>query len=242
MRLILGIGLMVAWASPSAAADWEKLYAEEGITVWQRSVPESSFVAFRGKGVVDASMKRVLAMLADQDRKTEWLHNCVENRLVRAQPGHRMTIYNRTGSKFPLVADRDVVMKSEVSWSVKDRRVVVVARSTTDPRAPLVDGVVRMNSLDVRWELVGLDKDRTEVVYQVQADPGGLLPAWVVNMVSKKMPFKTLVNLREQVKKSGYDNAMAVVEMSFDWSSVGLSAGEASAPASSSSDKSKGKP
>ena len=44
----------------------------------------------------------------------------------------------------------------------------------------------------------------TRIEYQVQADGGGLLPAWVANTVSKVAPFKTLRALREQVKRTSY--------------------------------------
>ena len=41
-----------------------------------------------------------------------------------------------------------------------------------------------------------------EIEYQIDADPGGLIPAWLAKMASRDIPLKTLVNLRNRVKKT----------------------------------------
>jgi len=38
--------------------------------------------------------------------------------------------------------------------------------------------------------------------HQVDADPGGLLPDWLVKLTSRKLPIETLVGLRRQVAKT----------------------------------------
>ena len=45
-------------------------------------------------------------------------------------------------------------------------------------------------------------KGKTKIEYQIDADPGGLLPAWLAKMASRDIPLKTLVNLRNRVKKT----------------------------------------
>ncbi len=206
-------------AGPPGAAGWTEIGEEEGIRLWRREVPGSAFVAFRGEGEVGASLKKVLAVLHDQERKQEWMHRCAENRLVEARKIGEVTIYNRTGSNVPLVADRDVVVSTRLSWSVEDRRVHIEAHSVDHPGAPPRDGVVRMPKLSLSWDLVALSADRTRVTYEVQADPGGLLPAWVVNMASKMIPYHTISGLRRQTK-APYPKAEAVIEMAFDWDAV----------------------
>lgn len=210
--------LALAVTAPTPAFAWEQISKEEGITVWQRKVEGTSLVEFRGRGVVNGSFKKILAVLHDPTRKTEWMDSCVANRRVRALgPGHAI-FYNRTGSSFPLVADRDVVLESMVAIWRDKKQVKVDVYATEDPDVPPVSGVVRMPSLRASWVLIAQSPTQTEVTYQVQADPGGSLPAWVVNLVAKKIPFKTIANLRKQVKKDGYEEDLAYVERSFDWS------------------------
>jgi hypothetical protein len=200
--------------------DWTEIEDDDGIRVWKREVPGSSFVEFRGAGEVKANLRNILAVLHDQERKTEWLNRCVENRLVRARGIGDNTIYNRTGSGFPLVDDRDIVVRSSLEILREKRQVRIDVKNVEDPLAPPVDGVVRMPKLVLAWTLEYRGKDATHVTYQVQADPGGMLPAWVVNLVSKEIPFNTITNLREQVKKSGYEKNLMIVEAAYDWSGI----------------------
>lgn len=197
---------------------WEQISEDDGIKVWQRTIPGQSLVEFRGRGVINTSFLKVLAVLADHTRKTEWMDSCAKAYKVRDIGPGRAIMYNRTGSTVPLVDDRDVVLESSVDiWSEK-RQITIDVWSVEDPAVPAEDGVVRMPDLRASWVLVALDRERTDITYTVRADPGGALPHWLVNMVAKTLPFKTLKKLRRQVKKSGYDKDLAMVQAQFDWS------------------------
>ncbi len=214
--LVLGL-----WCSSATAAEWQEVHNEGGIQVWQRTVPGSSFLEFKGKGRVNAGIKKVLAVLQDSQRKTEWMESCVDNRDLRVFGVGRRRVYNRTGSPFPLVSDRDVVVETKIDIDLTNKKLTIMAWNVADPLAPEVEGVVRMPKLLLTWEVVAISENVTEVTYQVQADPGGSLPAWVVNLASKKIPQKTIAKLGTQVAEE-YAEALAVVESSFDWQALGL--------------------
>ena len=46
-----------------------------------------------------------------------------------------------------------------------------------------------------------LGQNSTRVTYQIDSDPGGWLPNWIIKLASKKIPLKTLINLRKQIKR-----------------------------------------
>lgn len=210
--------LLTAHSAHAKKIRWEEITVEEGVKVWQRSIPGQSLVEFRGRGVVDSSFLKILAVLSDSTRKTEWMDSCVEAYKVREKSPGKMIMYNRTGSTVPLVNDRDVVLESTVDIWAEKRKITIDVWSVDDPAVPVVDGVVRMPDLRASWVLVAKTPDKTEVTYTVRADPGGALPHWLVNMVAKRLPLKTILKLRKQTKKSGYDQALASVEKQFDWS------------------------
>ncbi|MBI2375184.1 MAG: hypothetical protein HYV07_14405 [Deltaproteobacteria bacterium] len=217
MRLI---SLLLLWsAAPAQAQTWEPVVEDDGIQVWQRPVHDSSLVEFRGRGVVNASLRQILAVLADAEHKTEWMANCTENRVLRHRTLGDRVVYNRTGSSWPLVSDRDVVVQSSFTAWPEKRQVVVEAWNVQDGLQPAIDGVVRMPDLQLRWTLVVIDRDRTDVTYQVRADPGGSIPHWAVNMIAKHIPLNTIRNLRKQVKKD-YSAMMAQIDVAYDWSKV----------------------
>ena len=212
---------MFSSVSVASAGSWKEIVDDDGIKVWRKKVEGSPFVAFRGETTVDASIKKVLAVLNDQDKKTSWMHRCVANYAIEYKKLGQVIIYNRTGSNFPLVADRDVVVETKLTYDTDNGVIDIIAVDTTHKNGPLIEGVVRMKKLRLNWRLTFISKKKTLVRYEVQTDPGGALPAWVVNLVSKGVPQKTLGALRKQVLLP-YEKSLAYVDASFDWSKVGL--------------------
>jgi len=49
------------------------------------------------------------------------------------------------------------------------------------------------------WEL-NEDDDNVKVTYQFHGEPGGEIPAWLANSFVVSQPFKTLENLRNNIK------------------------------------------
>jgi hypothetical protein len=209
---------VMALPTPAQAGEWAQIDDDDGIKVWRRSVEGSDFVVFRGRGNVKAPIQLVAAVIRDADRETEWMENCVDAKTVRFLTATDAIVYHRTGSPVPFIADRDTVLKTTTAVFPEKRTVLVDFNNTTDSAAPPKDGVVRMPTLKGHWRLVQLDPYTTEVEYQVQADPGGALPAWLVNMVSKKLPFHTVRRLRGQVGQGGYEQHRAILEVAIDWS------------------------
>ncbi|MEE2904513.1 MAG: START domain-containing protein [Myxococcota bacterium] len=214
---------LVAFSSESVASSgtWDEIVNDDGVQVWRKKIAGSPFVAFRGETLVDASIKKVLAVLNDQDNKTSWMHRCVANYAIEYKKLGQVIIYNRTGSNFPLVADRDVVVETNLTYDTENGVIDIVAVDTTHKNGPPIDGVVRMKKLRLNWRLTFVSKEKTLVRYEVQTDPGGAIPAWVVNLVSKGVPKKTLAGLKRQVLLP-YEKSLSYVDASFDWSKVGL--------------------
>jgi hypothetical protein len=59
--------------------------------------------------------------------------------------------------------------------------------------------------------LVPKGPDKTEVTYIALGDPGGNLPSFVVNLLTKNLSIRTIASMREMVKKDKYKNVKSVV-------------------------------
>lgn len=214
----LGVALVCLLPSAARAGGWEPLFEDEGIKVWKKEIEGSDFVAFRGRGLIKAPIQKVAAVIRDADRETEWMENCVDAKTVRFLSATDAIVYHRTGSPVPLISDRDVVLDSRTTVLPAERTVWIRFKAIEDPAVPKKDGVVRMPVLQGHWRLRQIGAYSTELEYQVQADPGGALPAWLVNLVSRKLPFHTVRRMRSQVSKGGYDKHRQILELAIDWS------------------------
>lgn len=191
---------------------WHKVTRDAGIEVHQKDHPDRDLPSFRGVGMVNSSIYRVLAVLEDTTRHTEWMERCVESRVIKQMQKDERIIYNRTGAMWP-VADRDVVVQGRLDFDVARQVVMLHFKSLRKSSVPKVDGVVRMTNLSGHYRLVRKGPHKTHVTFEVDADPGGALPAFVVKWASRDIPIKTIKALREQSKDMGGRRGELVKDM-----------------------------
>lgn len=201
-RILVGwLALLAALATPPASAgDWKPVTNERGIEVSEREVPGRSLPIFRGIGIVEADPLEILAVIRDAPRHTEWMHDCVESRLLRTQ-GDVAFLYNRTDAPWP-VWDRDVVLRSETLVIEPRVELEIRVASLADEQQGPVPGVVRMPRLEGHYRLLLVEPGRTRVEYQIDADPGGALPDWIARRATRDLPLETIAKLREQVART----------------------------------------
>jgi hypothetical protein len=187
-------------AAPAARADegWRPVLDQDGVAVVERDVPGRALPQFRGEVEIAADPYEILAVVVDAPAQTEWMWQCRESRVLRGGPEGGALVYQRIDARWP-VTDRDVVFSSETRVLEPERRVAVSFRSTADPAAPPVEGLVRMPLLDGEFEISAIAPGRSRVRYTVDADPGGVLPDAFQRAVVRESPFDTLVGLRRRV-------------------------------------------
>jgi hypothetical protein len=213
--LLLGLVASDGTARAAGPGPWENVSNKDGIVVQRRTVEGSNLKEFVGRGVVEAPIARVLAVIVDANRRGEWMPNCggswllEENRSARTQ-----VAYFRTKAPWP-VSDRDSVNRAEMRVEPDKHRVYLSFEAVSYAKVPPVKGVVRMPFMKGHWVLTPVDGGRaTEAEYQVWANPGGILPDWIANLASKTLPRETIAGLRRQVKKVEYPDFEAQISSS----------------------------
>ncbi len=198
----------------AAETPWEEALARDGIVVHRRAAAGSPLHEVCGRGVVEAKLARVLAVLRDVAHEPEWIPKCSDASILEHRGGSVHIAYHRTSLPWP-VADRDVVVRSEMTVD-PDRRVVrIVTISTKDARLPPRQGVVRVPAMRAHWLLAPSEDGRaTHVEYQAFAEPGGWVPSFLARWVSTELPYDTIVALRAQVKHRRYDHLARVLAAS----------------------------
>jgi hypothetical protein len=198
-------GRAAADPAPIVYGPWEQIREGDGIVVHRRKLKGYSLHEFRGRGRVQAPIARLVAIVRDTERRTEWMDRCSEARAI-ARPTELSEIsYNRTRGGFG-ISDRDAVLSGWAIFDTRKKEVLIPFRAIPSPAVPPVSGVVRMPFLQGHWRFwpVPGQPGATDVEYQVHADPGGYLPTFAVNIVSKEIPHKTIQALRLQAQRRSY--------------------------------------
>ena len=180
------------------ALAWEQIDEGDGIRVYKKDIPNSDLVAFRGDSLIDAPIEKVLWVLGDNKYRTEWVDRLKFSKILEQKGPYEYIVYQHFGLPFP-ASDRDYVYRGK-AVKAGVGKVVLLLESVEHPKAPETVGV-RARLVRSRYELIAKGKDQTIVIVEIQTDPKGWIPSWLVNMIQKSWPRKTLTALKKQVRK-----------------------------------------
>lgn len=181
---------------------WEKINEEEGIAVFRKSFPDSDVKGVGGECMIEASIGRILWVLMDNEHKGDWVDKFKSTKTLETPNDTSNIQYAAFSMPFP-VTNRDFVYRYDFSVDTGMNAVIVDVKSVEHEKAPAADSIgVRGEILHGRYILIPKGPNQTFVKAEYLADPKGILPTWVVNIVQKHWPYKTLKGLRNQTKKS----------------------------------------
>jgi hypothetical protein len=196
LRILFSSAILAVILVTPAYAERRVVRVEDGITVEEEVDADRALPILTGTTTMAASVERIADWVGAVHTYTDWQHNCEEARVLPQPDGSRLT-YNRIGSPWP-VSDRDVVLRSKRT-NLPDGSIHIEFQSTDDANLAVPRGVVRMPRLIGSYDLTPVEGG-THVVYTVDSDPGGRLPAWLVRQASKDLPYFTLKNLQERAE------------------------------------------
>ncbi|MEE2959248.1 MAG: hypothetical protein VYA34_00780 [Myxococcota bacterium] len=178
-------------------------------------------VMFKGQGLIEAPIRDIFVVLYDTDHKKKLLDKTVDFRIIDTHSKSEFTVYNHMDSPFIMVSDRDVILRTGLVFDPKSHTVHAPFWSVPHKDIPHQNGIERMERCNGSWVLEYKGPNKTMVTYAVEADPGGWVPMWVVNLVNKEVPGQTIANMARQAqKKSLYQDTDKLVTERFDFDSL----------------------
>ena len=199
------LGLLLLCTSAVALAGdppWEPTGDADGVKTYRREAPGTSMLAFRGEATVDLHIAKLMKVFLDTEHATEWTDMLAESKNVGRISATAKVIYQKYDLAFP-ASDRDYVM--ELRYEIDAANKVVAARykSVEDARAPENDCCVRAQTLSTYWKFTALPgENKTRIEVEVLTDPKGMLPSFVVNMIQKDWPRKSINALKARASKA----------------------------------------
>lgn len=202
----LVVGLMAdqlaATPADAATGKWEYVSGDKGVKVWRKEVPGSPLMSFKGKTTVKVAIGKIIQVFAYDRYQKDWVDRWAASKdLLAITPTERI-FWIRFGLPWP-IDDRDYVIKTKAVPNPKTRTVVAYLKSVKHGAKPEKGGCcVRGLALGTKYRFKALPDGRTQMIVEVHTDPRGMLPNWLVNMIQKDWPRKTLLDLKKRAAKS----------------------------------------
>lgn len=198
--------LLLSTTTPGLASEWvtEQQGKERGdITTSVRVVSDTPIKQFRGVVETQHSIAAALAVIDDISLCQEWIYNCQKARHYYTSEGQRL-LWMMFDGVWP-VSDRDLIMQSTFTQEQAGGAVTVqsIGMKSAAPEQP---GYVRIPMLDNSFYLEPLADGWTRITFTTHVDPGGLVPAWVANIVATDAPIHTLEGLKRMMDQEPFRN------------------------------------
>jgi len=209
MKLLSNLGAILIFsflltfsmqAQTDQKQDW-KLVKEEGKTkVFTRSNKDSKIKEVRIKTQMDVDFDHLLKLLTEVESYDKWVFKSRNPKVLQEVDENEMYYFVESDFPFPL-SDRDMVIHSQ-QWLDPVSRVYTSKSVGVPDYIPRKKKMVRMPMLESYWKVWPLADGRVEIDYRAIADPGGNLPAWLINMAITQGPTKTMRKLEKLAQET----------------------------------------
>jgi hypothetical protein len=201
-------------ANVNTDEQWERVKLDENndITIYYRKL-SSGNIEFRGTTRVTSSMNAIVAVFLDLDQMPQWLHRTKEVTLVERIKVDELYVHMIHTMPFPF-RRRDSVNHILFNQSPDTKTITIQVKNIPDYIDPMTD-IVRVPLAVSKWELTPLDKGQVKITFSGYGEPGGSISSktyhssvfqWLVKQFLWKVPYETLLNLKEFVGRGKYQN------------------------------------
>ncbi|MEO6315583.1 MAG: START domain-containing protein [Chitinophagaceae bacterium] len=205
-KAIVGIVLcLLVGISVNAQDGWVLKKDQYGIKVFTRKMEHFKFVELKVECEFNGKLSQLAAVLLDAKNHYRWVYKTIKSSLLTSADTADIFFYNEIESPWPLT-NRDIVVHMSVLQNAKTK-VMTVEGKNDDNILPGNSKMVRVKYSSVLWTVTPLNDHQFKVDYRLLIDPGGSVPAWLVNMSISKGPFESFMKLKEEIGLPQYVNA-----------------------------------
>ena len=205
MRLLFCLLISTICFSQNSKSDWHLKKNENGIAVYSRKTASSDFRELKSIAYVKTSLNSIVALLNDWDTYTQWVYKCGQSKTLKRISTTELIHYQTVVAPWP-AENRDFVVN--VVFAQDEKTKIVTVKSTCHANyIPKVEHYVRITEFNACWTLIPLKDGTIEINYQLLVNPGGYVPAWLVNMAAVDGPYETMVHFKEWIVKEKYQTA-----------------------------------
>lgn len=185
--------------------NWKLHTSKDGIEVYTKHLIGSDYKAVKTVCMVNASLSTIAAVLMDVNRTTEWVYSTERCKILKQYSPMDLMYYAEVGLPWP-ASNRDFIIRITLTQDPTTKVITIRALNMPTYMSEL-PSLVRIQRSSGLWTITPVGLHRVRIEYELQVDPGGLLPAWLVNLFAADGPYESFKNLQQQVQKPIYQHA-----------------------------------
>lgn len=172
---------------------------QDNIKVYSCKTVDSEFKAVRAEFELNATIDEYIAIVLDVDSYKDWHYRAINPRILDKVSETELIYYTQVSAPWP-ISNRDLILRLKLNMNMTTKALTVTLKSIPS-YLPTVKDFVRVPESYSEMTLTRIENSKLKVEYFIQVDPGGQLPAWLVNLVSTQAPYETFKNLMDRLEK-----------------------------------------
>lgn len=203
-RVIFLLAFCFSGTILAAQNGWVLATHKQAIEVFVKCEPGSKVKSLKVQCELDATISQVVALLLDIPATKSWMPNTKTCFITRQISPGDIYYYTEVNLPWPL-NNRDFVTHLRVSADPATGVVTIDAPAVPGSIAPK-KGIVRIPQSLSRWILKPGFNNHIQLEYYLLVDPGGLIPASLVNYFATDAAIDAIKNMQGLLLSSKYPN------------------------------------
>lgn len=210
-RILCILLLYIFFADSSIAQEaWKLSSDKENIKVYTRKLIGDKFEQVKITTVIKSGLSDIVAILEDVPGQKNWMYATQKSELLGSKSSEDdFNYYLIMDMPFP-AKDRDVVIHYERDQNL-ETKVVTTKSSALNGIKEEVKKLARITDFSSTYTLTPIGDKQVEVEYFLKANPGGSLPAWMVNLFTTKGPYESMLALVKLAESGNYKASVSTI-------------------------------
>ena len=173
----------------------------DGVKVYLCDNASSAFKTIIVELEVPATLAQYAAKVLDIENYYRWQDRVSEQKVLLRVSETELFYYSLVDVPWP-VSDRDYIFHLNMHQDIITK-VVTMTLSEVPNFIPHREDIVRVPYAESTLTLTPIDATNLNVRYELAIDPGGEVPAWLINIFAASTPWNTFHSFREQIITQG---------------------------------------
>lgn len=175
---------------------WELQKNENGIEVYTRKAATGNLKELRVLCELDATKAQLVSILQNIGDYSAWVYSNKKSVILKTINPQKIIYYTESHLPWP-IKDRDLIVELNI---ISNADILNVQAKSIPDFLPKNDKFVRVPYSLAQWKVTQAASNKLKVDYTFSVDPGGSIPAWLVNATLAIGPYKSFLKLREVLK------------------------------------------
>ena len=199
VAILITLFFLTEERTPPDGDAWVLKKNKNDIKVFTRQAEGSNMKEFKIIATVVVPISHLVAVLKDVESYPQWMLDVKTTKILKQVSSNEKYYYIEIDAPWP-ISNRDNIIHFQLQDNPSTKVVTINVAGKPDylPKKP---DVVRIPHSGGTWELRPKENGETEVLSIYSTDPGGSLPAWIINIFVVDRCYKSLINLKEFVEK-----------------------------------------